>query len=426
MRGAPAWVAFTLVLMAAATVGSDVSRLEKPQGERYVNYMDVWPSDFRAGLEATRSLLAGKDPYLVALPGAKASDRFVIDGVTYRFCYPPAHLLIYVPIALAVRDDEKAGRAWFYVQLAMLLVLAIYVWLLADALMPTPPLAIAAVLPLLVIQPGALLALERVQSDVVVAFLAWSAVVTAQRGRWGWASFLAVAAALVKPYAALLAVGIVGAGVERAQLRASAMGAVAALAALFAPVARYLPESLRAVRVRSDLFWPAWQNWALQSAGWAIDHAFARGGRALFGTLCVAAAALSWLCLRRAMRTRDRVGVTLWLVLFAVCALEGVIGWSHTAYNYAMVYLLPGLLVAALAQPAIAERLALSRRERWLTAPAFTALLVGFWIVRPWWSSAPQPVAAFAIVLIVWLIGSFALASLLSRESRPSAPDPAA
>lgn len=420
------WVAATLVLLAAAAVGSDVARLQAPQGERYVNYMDVWPSDFRAGLEATRSLLAGHDPYLTTLPTSKASPKVVVDGVTYHSNYPPSHLLLYVPIALATRDDETAGRIWFHVLLLMLLGLSVLVWRLADSVVDTPALAIAVLLPLLAIQPGALLALERVQSDIVLSLLAWSAIVAASRERWGWASFLAVASALMKPYAILLAIGIISANAEPRQRRASAIGALAAVGLLLLPVARFLRESMRAIGPRSQLFWPSWQNWGLRSVGWAIDHPFAEAGRVLFCALCVVAAALCWVCLRRALRERDATGTILSLVMFAVCALEALIGGSQTSYSYAMLYLLPGLLVIALTQPAIAERLELTRRERLLLAPILLASLVTFWMLRPWWSTTNQPFAGYAALALVWLMLTFAAASLLRRERRPSAPDPAA
>ena len=103
-RAGQRWVAATLVLLAAAAVGTDVARLQAPQGERYVDYMDeCGRRTAAAGLEATRSLLAGNDPYRVALPTAKASDKFVVDGVTYRYNYPPSHLSV-------VRAD-RAGHA---------------------------------------------------------------------------------------------------------------------------------------------------------------------------------------------------------------------------------------------------------------------------------------------------------------------------
>ena len=423
-RAGQRWVAATLVLLAAAAVGTDVARLQAPQGERYVNYMDVWPSDFRAGLEATRSLLAGNDPYRVALPTAKASDKFVVDGVTYRYNYPPSHLLLYVPIALVTRDDEKAGRIWFHLLLLMLLALSVLVWRLADSVVETPAIAIAALLPLLTIQPGALLALERAQSDIVLSLLAWSAITAASRGRWGWAGFFSVAAALMKPYAAVLAIGIVSVGVDWRQLRASAIGAIAALALLFVPVARFAGGASARSAARSDVLGQLAKLGAAQRRLCHIPSVRRAGSRSVLHA--VRARQSAFVVVRAARAARgNAAGATLSLVMFAVCALEAMIGWSQTTYSYAMLYLLPGLLVIALTQPAIAARLELTRREQLLLAPLLVASLVAFWMFRPWWSTTNKPVAGFAVIAIVWLMLTLAATTLLRPARRLISPDPA-
>jgi hypothetical protein len=402
------WVAITLVCLAAVAVATDVSRLQAPQGERYLNYVAHWPSDFRAGLEATRALLAGLDPYREALPDAVASDRFVVDGVTYRYCYPPPHLLVYVPLALVTRDNDLAARIWLALVLAMLLAMAAIAWRLAGAMTPTPPLAIALAFVLIAIHPGTLLALERVQSDLVIACFCWCAVLLVLRERLGAAVFVALAAALIKPYAALFAVGIVGVAVERRRWRQLAVAAVAALL-LVLPVARFWPESVRAVRPRAELFWPSWQNWSLANVSYAIRPGFAEPGRVLLCALCAAVATLAWLRLRRALNAGDAAARALWLTLFAVCALEAMIGWARTAYDYAMVMLLPGMIVLALVQPYLHDRLALTQRARVAAGAWLTLVLGAFWLVRPWWKNTPVPLAGFAIVALVVTIGVVAL-----------------
>ncbi len=393
-----------------------MSRLEAPQGERYVNYMRFWPSDFRAGLEATRALLAGLDPYREALPGAVASDRFVVDGVTYRYCYPPTHLLLYVPIALVTRSDDTAAHLWFYLVVIMLLALAAIAWRLADAMTPTPPMAIAVALVVIAIHPGTLLALERVQSDTVIALLCWAAVALVVRGRVAAAAFVAVAAALVKPYALLFALGVVALGADRQRWKRTALAVVAALALLFAPVARYFGDSLRAVRPRAELFWPSWQNWSLTDVAYAIHPRFADAGRVLLCALAAVAALACWLALRRALATDDRAARALWLTLFALCALEAMIGWSKTAYLYAMVLVEPALVVVALAQPYVHDRLALSPRARAAAGVWLTLLVTTFWIVRPWWRPTTIPLAGFAALLLVASAG--ALAVVEERRAR--------
>src|SRR4029078_8189987 len=97
-------------------------------------------------------------------------------------------------------------------------------------------------------RPGALLALERGQSDVVLSLLAWWAIAAASRGRWGWATFLAFASALMKPYAMRLAIGMMSATVELRRRRASVIGALAAAALLLLPVARFLRQSRQSMR----------------------------------------------------------------------------------------------------------------------------------------------------------------------------------
>ena len=406
------WVTVALVCVAAAAVATDLSRLEAPQGDRYVNYMVNWPSDFRANLEATRALLAGLTPDRQALPDAVSSDHIPIDGVIYRFNYPPTHLLLYVPIALATRSNDTAAHVWFHVVLLLLLLLAAMAWRLAGAITPTPPMALALAYVLIAIQPGTLLAVERLQSDLVVALLCWSAVVLLQRDRFGPAAFVAVAAALVKPHAALLALGVVAAGLDRARWRATALGVGVALVLLFAPVARYTADGVRTVLWRAGLFWANWSNWGLADVSYAIHPRFVDVGRVLLCALCAAASLACWLNLRRALRDGDSRARALWVTLFALCALEAVIGASKMLFHYAMVLVEPALLVIALAQPYVHDRLGLSPRGRAVAGVGLTLALTAFWLVRPWWRTTTVPIAGFAILAVVIAAGLFAVVEL--------------
>jgi hypothetical protein len=416
------YVAITLVFLAIAAVGTDVSRLEAPQGDRYVNYMTHWPSDFRAGLEATRAWLAGLDPYLQALPDAVASDHFVVDGTTYRFCYPPTHLLLYVPLALSVRNNETAGHIWFHIMLLSLLGLSLIVWSVSNAVTSTPPASVALGFVLLAIQPGTLLALERVQSDTVISVLSWTAVVLLSRGRFGWALFSAIAAALLKPYAILFAAGIFAIGLAERDWRPTIVASAVALGALFAPVAKYLPESIRAVRPRSDWFWASWQNWSLTDVSYAIHPQFMGAGRILFFTVCFVVSLICWINLRHALRVADARRRALWLTLFAICSLETVIGASKTSFNYAMVMLLPGLLVVAQSQPYLFETFTQTSRGRIALNAWLTSMLVGFWLARPWWQIPKFPIAGFAILALVITIGCAGVEQIRRRRgvARPS------
>lgn len=406
------WITVALVCVAAAAVATDLSRLEAPQGDRYVNYMVHWPSDFRANLEATRAFLAGLDPYREALPDAISTEKFPVDGVAYRFFYPPSHLLVYVPIALAIRSNDTAAHVWFHVVLLLLLALAVIAWRLADTITPTPAMALALVFVLIAIEPGTLIAVERLQSDLVVALLCWTAVVLLQRDRFGAAAFVAVAAALIKPHAALLALGVVAAGLDRRRWRGTAIGVVAALALLFAPVARFSAEAVRAILYRAGMFWANWSNWGLADVSYAIHPRFVDVGRVLLCALCAAASVACWLNLRRALRDGDARARALWVTLFALCALEAVIGASKMLFHYAMVIVEPGLLVVALAQPYVHDRLGLSPRGRAAAGIGLALALTAFWLVRPWWRTTTVPISGFAILAIVLAAGLFAVAEL--------------
>lgn len=406
------WVTVTLVCVAAVAVATDLSRLEAPQGDRYVNYMVHWPSDFRANLEATRALVAGLNPYRQTLPGAISSESVPIDGVTYHFFYLPTHLLLYVPIALVTSSNDVAAHAWFYVVLLLLFALAAMTWRLAGAITPTPGMALALVFVLIALQPGTLLAVERLQSDLVIAFSVWLALLLLLRGRFGAAAFVAVAAAMVKPHAALFALGVVALGVDRRRWKPIAAGTAAALALLFAPVARFSADAVRAIWWRAGVFWANWSNWGLADVAHAIHPRFVGVGRVVLCALCLAAAVACWIRLRRALAGGDAPERALWSVLFTVCALETVLGSANMLFTYAMVLVEPGLLVLALAQPYVHDRLALSPRARVAAGAWMTLLAATFWLVRPWWRTTTVPLAGFAILGFVVTAGLIAVAEL--------------
>lgn len=390
------------VLAAAAVVVAlalwgDLSRFLDPVGEKYVFYMRPGAADFIAPYQGARMLLGGLNPYrdeTEALRDPWHRER-VVDGRRTGQFYPPTHLLMLAPFALVYGDDFRAaGRCWLLVHLAALVGLALVTARLARraAGLPTtqsPLLALFCLLAL-TLHGGTLLGLERGQADAVIALLGWAAVALWLDDKPGRAAFLATAAMLLKGYALLLPLGIVAASCDRRQRRqlGRALGGVAlALLLLLAPVARWLPDWLANVRARVGAFHAAWYNITFRSLTEQTTPSLAQPLALVLVLFVLLAALLAWLAARRATRVAaPRIPSdserALWLALFAGSAMAAPLSTPAVTYSYALVNVLPAVLVVALAQDTLVRRLALGRRGRIEVPLTILVMLALFYALR--------------------------------------------
>jgi hypothetical protein len=98
-----------------------------------------------------------------------------------------------------------------------------------------------------------------------------------------------------------------------------------------------------------------------------------------------------------------------------MCALEAIFGLSRTLYNYAMLMLLPGMIVLAVTQPYVHDLFSLSPRGRILGCAWLTLICTLFWLVRPWWLSTHVAISGFAIVFLVATVTVAAAIQLRQR-----------
>src|SRR5262245_2316557 len=128
------------MLLAVTTVlYTDASRYLVPVGEKYVNMIAPGSVDIHASFQAARAYLRGVNPYRNYEPDLQAGIiPAELGGVKRTYVYPPSHLLLYVPLAMASHGDPRTGaQMQFYVNLLCLGLLAWLSWLLLRALDPT-------------------------------------------------------------------------------------------------------------------------------------------------------------------------------------------------------------------------------------------------------------------------------------------------
>jgi hypothetical protein len=187
---------------------------------------------------------------------------------------------------------------------------------------------------------------------------------------------------LVKAYPLLLPLGIVAVARDRRQLGRALGGVALALVLLLAPVARFVPGWLATVRARMGTFHAAWYNISFRSLTEQTTPSLSKP-LAWAAVLLVLVAALgAWLAARRARDTPDSGERTLWLALFAGCALAAPLSAPAVTYSYALVNVLPAALVLALAQATLVRRLNLGRRGRIEVPATILAMLTLFYALR--------------------------------------------
>jgi hypothetical protein len=347
-----AW--FALYAACAAVLITNAGRYLPPAGDRFVDLLSPGSADLIPSVNAAHALLHGQNPYHaqnLLVPDPYDWSRGSNEGFTYL--YPPSHALVYVPLTLLSGGQFiTAQRLQFGVELICLGILAWAVLALAGAVLPLRA-ALPALFPIvflvLALNPGNQLGLERGQSDVITAVFAWGAVIAFQRQRWAGAAFLCVASSLLKGYGALLALGLLLLGLKHS-FRRTLAGAGVALALLFVPVARYLPDALAGYHIRSSMFWSSWNNQSFANLAFTLGLPYELG-RVALSLAAVGCAALAWLRLARTGDDEQSASRrALWATAFATTALMAVLGFSANCIAYACVIVMPGALILALTQ----------------------------------------------------------------------------
>lgn len=422
--GLSRWAWAALYAVCATVLVTDAGHFLPPAGERFLDYLRPGAADLIPTVNAANALLRRENPYhaptlMVADP--YETSRGSAAGFTYL--YPPSHALLYVPLTwLAHGDYQLAMRLQFGVELVCIVLLGLFIVRLLGSTVSLPMAAQYALLPglclALGLNPGNQLGLERGQSDLITAAFGWGAVLAFSRERWLAAAFLCVASTLLKGYGILFASGLLVLGLMQ-DFRRTALGAVAAVALLFAPVARYLPDALAAFKIRSAMFWTSWTNQSFANLARALD--LPRDELRLLLTLAaVSCCALAFWQLRQSLRPDgDPAERSLWLSAYTTAAFASVIGYSLNSIAYDAVLVMPGALVLALSQDRLlSPRSALARAALGASVVACLVALFVFDLgqalgVTDRWH---LPASAAGQLGIVALIG-LAAARALGRES---------
>ena len=248
-----------------------------------------------------------------------------------------------------------AVLAWFVLRRATQVEMS---WLLA------PFLACC-----LAMSTGVDLGLDRGQADAFLALLTWAAIVLYLRGSLAPALFLLVWATSMKGYSFFLLAGICLLEVHTARFwKRGIFGALAAMLLFFVPVLPYVADGFRATLSRATMFGNAWYNHSFMSAVNWFSPENAITGHKILTVFALVGVVVTWINLRM-VRSRGAEGqpFTLAFLVFATAALGAMLGLSRLSVSYNLIIVLPGAIVLAGAQQALAgEHLA----QPHLAAPA--------------------------------------------------------
>jgi hypothetical protein len=353
-----------LAVAASTVLFADTNRFLPPVQEKYTDVAGAGGADLIPTYNAACALVDGQNPYHSDPEKYKDPywySRGAEEQITYL--YLPTHALVYVPIALlSGRYFPTAARMQYFFSLILIAVLGVAIADLTAAIVPIPPelrVGIGLVgMFVLALNPGNQLGMERGQSDLFTSAMCWSAAALYCRGWLRLAMFLAVGGALLKGYGAALLGGLLLIGLlsrERGDRRAVLVGFAVGLLILLAPVARYLPDAMAALSIRTRMFWRGWVNQSLYSlAYFALPSAAAlmRWLVAIWSAL-VALVALwrlraAWVSPGTAADTRR--ARALYASCFATAALTSVLSCSTNSIAYDGVLVLPGALILAATQ----------------------------------------------------------------------------
>lgn len=419
------WCWASVAAMFVLVLWGDLVRFQDPVGEKLISVMAPGSADFSMPFFGAYAMASGENPYLTRDP------RFLDpwhrefdlgDGRTSSQVYLPTHSLIFVPLARVTGGDYRAaGRIWFKINVAILLLLAVVTWRLivwASDLHALPLsltasfLAIpATVLPLSL---AGVFNLERGQSDALTALLCWGAVASALQDRPALSGFLALSSTLFKGYGVLFALGL-GLILNPAPRRRAAVGASAAVILLLLPVAQHLPTAISLMRSRSELLVNIWSNHSFKNLVSNIRADWADAGQIVLTAAALAATAVCCLQARRSFRQEAPAPErALWLTLFTLCALGVVIGYLATSYVYNLMLVLPGTVILALGQKRLCLALGLDRRREWIlgTAILLSAACLHTYRFGPRPYSRRFSPAGLGLVGVIAVSGTCALAAL--------------
>jgi hypothetical protein len=366
---------------------SDANRFLPPIREKYTDIAGHGGADLIPSFNAACALLDGQNPYHSdpqKYPDPFAYSRGADENVTYL--YTPTHALVYVPFAIiSGRNFDVAARMQFFFSLLLLGVLGVVIADLIHQVTPISPdlrvgLALLSVF-VVGLNPGNQLGMERGQSDLLTSALCWGAAALFCRGRLALAAFLALAGGLLKGYGVVLFGGLVLLGLmssERAQRRAVILGSLAGFAILLLPVARYLPDAMHALSIRTRMFWPGWVNQSLYALGHFVLPSAAGAMRYAVVIWSGLVALIAFWRLRSVWLPREKQAenkrrIALHVSLFTYAALTLILACSTNSIAYDAVVMLPGALIIVGVQSAFSEPR--SRREHvigaWLTVSVF-------------------------------------------------------
>jgi hypothetical protein len=408
----PTGLAVLFVAGAVVTVTS-VERYRDPVGDKYLFLMKPGAADFLQTFAGARALARGENPYQNTLPGMAdpwGRGSMIDEGTFYKVAYPPSQLLFYVPLAWLVDDPRAAGRILFWVNLALLLGLALITrWLLVRAADPEPGerwaswLLVPLLYFILTVNVGTTLGLERGQSDVIGAVLCWGGVALFLKRHRFLPALLITSAILMKGYALLLGLGLGLLALRRREWRPFLAGALVAVAILLLPVVQYVDEGLRGARWQAAEFTARyWNNHGFKNLFYSVSPGLAEPGRLATTALALLVSAACWTRARGA--GEDPSAAARWISLFSTCALTTLVGYSAASHVYNQVLLLPGAFVLLLGGATRAGERDLSpAADRTLRA---LAVVTAFLLFKYRLGSETFPAAAVGLVLLVLLSGA--------------------
>jgi hypothetical protein len=427
------WAVLTLCLIAALVLDGDLSRFQNPDGEKKVPLFPPGQNDFSYAYLGARAILAGVNPYRNNRPEFTHPIWPPGNFGGFKQLYPPGNLLSHVPLALwKGLDTEGAGRIWFRLSLVELLIMSAIAWGLSRTILDlrltwtwVPFFFIC-----LTLNTGVELALERGQSDVLAASLAWGAIVCFLGRRPAASTFLSIWSTSMKGYPILLALGLGLLALDRRQWRGLLAGGILGLGIFLFPVRHLMRDAARALEVRRDTFWAVWYNHSFRNFVETLSPggASSRWRHVVPGFALVVTAA-TLLQVRRALAKGPSGRAALWMAAFGSSALGTMVGFSGLSISYNLILVLPGVLVLVACQRQLAHAL---RLPGWGEQVLGAALLVTSFLLfsyrlrdsGPPISGTGLAASAFGLVAM-FLILAVAAGLALTRTPNGSPGEPA-
>jgi hypothetical protein len=421
------WAVLALCLVSGLVVEADLDRFENPDGEKHVPLFPPGQNDFSYSYLGARALLAGVNPYHNGRPEF-THPLFPPEAYNgYKQVYPPGNLLLHVPLALwKGADGEAAGRVWFHLSLLALALLALLAWVLARHILDQPltPAWIPLFFLCLSLNTGVELGLERGQSDILIALLAWAAVAVFTRGHYAAAIFLSIGSASTKGYTGLLAVGLILLALDRRQWKQTFVGAGLAIAVFVLPVARFLREAAASATYRSDMFWGVWYNHGFSNAVYYFAPTWRSKGRLVLSSIAAGVTVAAWIQARRSRSTAGSSHDALWTVVFASSALGAMVGYASLSVSYNLILFLPGMLILVACQQRVRSALALPRAAEHALGAALLGSVFLLFSYRlnsegPPIAGLGAPLSAFGLVLAFLILAAVSGRALSRSTEEP-------